>query len=121
MEDFPAPACLCNKVSVRELPTGNNLQRKTTRIYGGIYGGTETLHICSATAHMLLSTVSIHGDITRSFEKCVKPQKQQFPNQTRARSKISGRFISQISAKRDVKRPGETFSQRQTTGPSQPT
>ena len=81
---------------------------------------------CSAIARMPLPTVGTHGDITRSFEKCVRPQKQQSPKQTRARSQISERFIScarasHTSAERDVKLPGETFLQRQTIGLSQPT
>ena len=67
----------------------------------------------SATAHMPLPMVGIHGDITRSFEKCVRPLKQQLPKQTRARSQSSGRIscetASHTSAKRDVKRSGETF------------
>ena len=81
----------------------------------------------SAIARMPLPTVGAHGDITRFFEKCVRPQKQQSPKQTRARSQSSERFIScarashNTSAERDVKLPGETFLQRQTTGSSQPT
>ena len=63
---------------------------------------------------MPLPTVGTHGDITRYFEKCVRPQKQQSPKQIRARSQISGRFIScaralHTSAERDVKLPGESF------------
>ena len=69
---------------------------------------------------MPLPTVGIHSDITRSFEKCVRPQKQQSPKQTRARSQISERFIScarasHTSPEKDVKLPGETFLQRQRT------
>ena len=108
-----------------QLPSRDNLQKwglvEDTKC--GLCGGTETLHHVLSNCTYALGT---HGDITRSFEKCVRPQKQQSPKQTRARSQISERFIScarasHTSAKRDVKLPGETFLQRQTIGLSQPT
>ena len=77
----------------------------------------EQNEIDESVAELMFGT---HGDITRSFEKCVMSQKQQSPKQTRARSQSSERFISfHTTAERDVKIPGETFLQRQTTGPSQ--
>ena len=106
-----------------QLPSRDNLQKwglVETPNAGSVAGPRHCI-TCSAIARMPLPTVGTHGDISRSFEKCVRPQKQQSPKQTRARSQISERFIScarasHTSAERDVKLPGETFLQRQTIG-----
>ena len=111
-----------------QLPTRDNLQKwglvEDTKCV--LCSGTETLHHVLSNCTYALATVSTHGGITRSFEKCVRPQKQQSPKQTRAQSQSSKRFISctrasHTSAERDVKLPGETFLQRQTIGPLHPT
>ena len=66
--------------------------------------------MCLAIAQMPLPMVAVSGNITKSFEKCMGLQKQQFPRQTHAQLLISKRFISftrasHTSAKRNVKCP----------------
>ena len=110
MEDVPAPTCFRDKVSVRPVA----LQGQFTEVGFGGRHQMRALWLNRDTASQAQQMPLPTGDITRSFEKCVRPHKQQSPKQTRARSQSSERFIScarasHTSAERDVKLPGETF------------
>ena len=83
MEDVPVLACLRDKVSCppRTICRGG-VWRKTPS--AGSVAKPRNYVMFSATAQMPSPMVGLHGDITRSFEKYVRTQKQRFPKQTRA-------------------------------------
>ena len=85
MKDVPAPGCLRDKVSVRPIAFQGQFAemgcngRRQVRVLGpnrDTASCTQQLHICPC--QYVRYEVDIRGDITRSFKKCVRPQKQQF-------------------------------------------
>ena len=88
MENVPALACL------RDVLQGQYAEMGWKTPSAGSVAEPRHCIKCLAIAHTPSPMVGINEDLTRSFEKCVRPQKRQFPRQTRARSLISGRFIS---------------------------